>query len=268
MGIHAAPSVRAATSLHWILRAGCALCYLGHGAFGVITKSAWVPYFAVVGIPEPLAWRLMPIIGAVDITMAAIVAIRPCRAVLLYMTLWSLWTALLRPLAGEPFWETLERAGNFGVPLAFLLLAGPGHSLRAWIARIHPAPIHPRRADAVHWALRLTTGLLLIGHAGFGAFVGKPMLREHYAAIGLDRLGVDLGTIVASLGWFELLLAVAIIIRPGRSLLILAFIWKLASELLYPLSGAPVWEFIERAGSYAAPLALLFLHGRARRRPT
>jgi hypothetical protein len=26
------------------------------------------------------------------------------------MAVWGLWTALLRPLSGEPFWETIERA--------------------------------------------------------------------------------------------------------------------------------------------------------------
>ena len=30
----------------WTLRAGAALCFIGHGAFGVITKEGWVPYFA------------------------------------------------------------------------------------------------------------------------------------------------------------------------------------------------------------------------------
>ena len=35
--------------------------------FGFITKAAWVPYFGVVGIPEPWAWRLMPIVGTADV---------------------------------------------------------------------------------------------------------------------------------------------------------------------------------------------------------
>jgi hypothetical protein len=26
--------------------------FVGHGAFGIITKAAWVPYFEVVGIPS------------------------------------------------------------------------------------------------------------------------------------------------------------------------------------------------------------------------
>ena len=42
-------------------------------------------------------------------------------------------------------------------------------------------------------------------------------------------------------------------------LLFAIFAWKIASEALFPLSGAPIWEFVERAGSYAAPLALAWL---------
>ena len=35
--------------------------------------------------------------------------------------------------------------------------------------------------------------------------------------------------------------------------------WKMATEALYPMSGTPIWEFVERAGSYAAPLVLALI---------
>ena len=85
-----------------------AACYVGHGAFGIITKAAWVPYFAVVGIPEWLAWRLMPVVGTIDIAARHPGAVRPMPVVLLYMAVWGVWTALLRPLpakAGGSFWS-------------------------------------------------------------------------------------------------------------------------------------------------------------------
>lgn len=77
-----------------------AACFIGHGAFGIITKAAWLPYFAVWGIPEPWAWRLMPIVGAVDVSIGILTLIRPVRAVILYMVVWGLQTAALRPLGG------------------------------------------------------------------------------------------------------------------------------------------------------------------------
>src|SRR3954447_26568666 len=85
--------VREARITHWALRVGASGCYVGHGAFGIITKAAWLPYFAVVGIPEGTAWQLMPIIGTGDITLGLLTVLRPMPVVLLYMAVWGFWTA-------------------------------------------------------------------------------------------------------------------------------------------------------------------------------
>ena len=111
-------------ALYWLLRLACVCEFVGHGAFGIITKAAWVPYFGVVGIPERWAYRLMPVVGSIDIFLGLLVLWKPIRGVLLYMAVWGLWTALLRPLAGEPVWETIERAPNYLVPLSLLYLRG------------------------------------------------------------------------------------------------------------------------------------------------
>jgi hypothetical protein len=66
----------------------------------------------------------MPVVGSVDIFLGFLVLLKPIRAALIYMAVWGLWTALLRPLSGEPFWETIERAPNYLVPLALLYLRG------------------------------------------------------------------------------------------------------------------------------------------------
>src|SRR5262245_14587049 len=95
--------------LHWLLRVACSMEFVGHGAFGILTKAAWVPYFGVVGIPPELAWKLMPIIGSVDVTLGVLTLIRPNRLFLAYMAVWGLLTASIRPLAGEPIWEFVER---------------------------------------------------------------------------------------------------------------------------------------------------------------
>lgn len=117
-------------TLFWLLRLACSLEFIGHGAFGIITKAVWVPYFGVVGIPERWAYRLMPVVGSVDITLGFLVLLKPIRAALLYMAVWGLWTALLRPLSGESFWEVIERAPNYLVPLALLYLRGLPRSWR------------------------------------------------------------------------------------------------------------------------------------------
>jgi hypothetical protein len=118
-----------------MLRVACAAEFVGHGAFGIITKAAWVPYFGVVGIPPEVAWKLMPLVGTVDITIGLLVGIvGPVRSVLLYMAVWGLVTATIRPLAGEPIWEFIERIPNWAIPLAFLWVRGPGRSRREWFS--------------------------------------------------------------------------------------------------------------------------------------
>jgi hypothetical protein len=46
---------------------------------------------------------------------------------------------------------------------------------------------------------------------------------------------------------------------PAYWLLLFVFVWKVGTEALRPLAGEPIWEFIERGGSYGAPLALAWL---------
>lgn len=243
---------------YWALRVGAALCFIGHGAFGFITKAAWLPYFAVVGIPESWAWRLMPVVGAVDVLAGMAVLFAPRGLPLVYMVAWAAWTALLRPLAGESAFETLERAGNYGVPLALMLMTGVTFT-RAGLLRSlsHAAPGgRPEQSEGsarlVAPVLQATTVLLLVGHGALGV-LGSPGLTTHYAAIGLPA------TSTVMLGWFELALAAAVAIRPAVGLLVFVAMWKLATESLWIAAGAPVWELVERAGSYAAPLALAAL---------
>jgi hypothetical protein len=238
------------------------MCFVGHGAFGIITKPAWVAFFHALGISEPMAYRLMPIIGTNDIIMGIFVLLSPCRIVLAWMTGWAVFTAFLRPMAGQGYWEVLERAGNYGIPLAFLVMSGWARSWREWFEPIVPRPSpvpDPSRMAKVAMVLRVSTGLLLIGHAGFGAFMHKEMLATQYAAVGLSGFPGGVGALVPGIGWFELVLGVAVLVAPLPALLLFIFAWKVGTEMLYPASGAPIWEWIERGGSYAAPLALFFL---------
>jgi hypothetical protein len=118
-----------------MLRVACAAEFVGHGAFGIITKAAWVPYFGVVGIPPEGAWMLMPVVGTVDVTIGLLVGIvRPVRVVLLYMVVWGFLTAMIRPLAGEPIWEFIERIPNWAIPLALFCVRGPARSRRDWLS--------------------------------------------------------------------------------------------------------------------------------------
>jgi hypothetical protein len=198
----------------------------------------------------------MPLVGAMDIFLGISVLLRPTKAALAYMTLWALWTASLRPLAGQGFPEFLERAGNYGVPFALLLAGLFAFPRRGWFAELTPAPLEERQVGRIAWVLRATTATLLLGH-GILAAAGKPLLVTQLAAIGIGDGGASTLAVVVAQGWMEIALAVAVLAQPAWPVLVLALAWKLGTELLFPLTGDYVWEFVERAGSYGAPLGLL-----------
>jgi hypothetical protein len=247
-------------TLPWILRVAVAACFIGHGAFGIITKAAWLPYFAIVGIPEAWAWKIMPMVGAVDISVGVLTLFQPVRAVILYMAFWGFQTACLRPLAGQGMWELLERAGNYGVPLAFLCLLGAGRSLADWFSA-RPAPVlTAARASAIGWILRVTTALLLIGHGAFDVVMHKDW-TGYAAAIGISPGTLAAHPLTPLAGWFECGLGLLVLAWPARGVLLVVVALKLGTEALRPLAGEPIWEFIERGGSYGAPLALAWIQG-------
>jgi hypothetical protein len=160
---------------------------------------------------------------------------------------------------GEGWWEFLERAGNYGVPLAFLYWSQPGSRLQDWFAAIRPQPLMPMQARRLAWILRITTAALLIGHGGFGAFMQKAAWIEYFGAAGITPQMAQGASLIALVGWFEIALGLLVLAKPVPAVLIFVFVWKVGTELLRLLVGEPFWEFIERGGSYAAPLALLYV---------
>jgi len=238
--------------ISWVLRIGAAMEFIGHGALGINRVAAWSTYFAVVGISRENALHLMPLVGLFDVAMALAVLFYPMRSVILYMAAWGLWTALLRPLAGESSWEAVERAGNFGALFALFLLARGGGV--SWLRFGLVDAWSDRLRRIIGWILRLTTVLLLLSHGALNAFVMKPVFATQYALLGMSGTSVE-----PWVGAFECLLALAVLIRPGFGLLVFVLAWKFATEALSPMAGSPMWVFIEHGGSYAAPLALALL---------
>jgi hypothetical protein len=247
-------------TLHWLFRLALCAEFVGHGAFGVLTKQAWVPYFTLFGFPEAWAWTLMPVVGSLDITLGLLALLAPTRAGLLYMGGWGFLTALLRPLAGEGGWEWLERSSNFGVPWLMLWMHGVRPDVRSWFAVLTEIPrLTVARAQTAQWALRGIMAGMLIGHGAFGLVLGKANLLGFYEAAGVGVIGVPLPTVSTLIGGFEMLLGVWCVaaMRPAFFLFVCA--WKLGTEFLYVPAQAygAWWEVLERGSSYAAPLLWL-----------
>jgi hypothetical protein len=247
------PNRQETLQISWVLRVGVAMEFIGHGALGINRVAAWSSYFAVVGISKETSLHLMPLVGLFDVTMALTVLFYPMRAVIMYMTAWGLWTALLRPLAGESAWEAVERAGNFGALLALFMLA-TGGGWRSWLRFRLIDGWDEALRRRVGWTLRLTTVLLLAGHGALNLLVRKPIFATQYSMLGLHG-----STVEPLVGAFECILALAVLIQPGFALLVFVLAWKFATEALSPMAGSPMWVFVEHGGSYAAPLALALL---------
>src|SRR3989338_997362 len=101
----------------WILRIGIFGSFLGHGIFALGVKQGWIPFLTLVGFSESIAATLLPMIGTLDIIVALF---WPIRIVLMCATLWGFATALIRPIAGDPIWDFVERSANWAAPLALL----------------------------------------------------------------------------------------------------------------------------------------------------
>jgi hypothetical protein len=243
--------------LHWLFRLALFCEFVGHGAFGILTKAVWVPYFGLFGIPAGWAMTFMPLVGSVDIALGTLALVAPTRAGLLYMGCWGLFTASLRPLTGESWWEFLERAYNFGVPLLMLWVYSAGTHRPSWFAVILEMPrITAARAQTAQLALRGIMASMLIGHGGFGLVMGKQNLLRFYEAAGLGGVGVSLPTMSAVIGGFEMLLGVLCLEVQVAAFFMFVCVWKLATEFLHLPAQAygAWWEVMERGSSYAAPL--------------
>lgn len=240
--------------VYYVLRIACAMCFIGHGAFGLIGKAVWCNYFGVVGIDKEVAYTLMPYVGVMDILMGLIILFFPLKAVVVWLVVWGFITASMRPLSGEPFAEMIERAGNYGAPLALLLLTGAGIKNGAWLKPLLPGSVNVNAIvmKRVMLCLRIVVFLLLLGH-GWLNMLEKKSLLEQYRSLGFSN-PANVAHIIGSL---EMLAAVSVLIKPVHSVLLVFFIWKIGSELFYPQW--EIFEWIERGGSYGAILALWLL---------
>lgn len=239
--------------IHYSLRIACALCFIGHGCFGIITKEIWTNYFAVFGIGHQVSFTLMPYVGLIDILCGIMILIYPIRAVVVWLVIWGFVTALLRPLSGEPFAEFLERFGNFGAPLALLISSGSiVKNIKSLRLPLQEDVFTGRETiSRLITCLRFVVFFLLFGH-GWLNLMEKQSVLQQYNALGFQN-PVNTAQII---GLFEMAAATAILVKPFRYFVLLLFFWKVTSEFFYPKY--EVFEWIERAGSYGSILALWF----------
>ena len=119
--------------IEWVLRVAVAGEFLGHGMFAVLGKAQWIGWISTMtGADAATAGTLLTLVGIFDLLVALIILTQPIRIFLLWAVFWGFWTALVRPLVGESFWDFIERFANWGAPLALLLVLGWPKTTREW----------------------------------------------------------------------------------------------------------------------------------------
>ena len=122
-------------AVNWVLRIAVAGEFIGHGTLAIQGKAQWIGWIGdMLNVSPQAAGQLLLAIGILDVIVALIVLVKPIRVALLWAVLWGFWTALLRPIVGESFWDFVERSANWGAPLALLLILGWPKSLREWFS--------------------------------------------------------------------------------------------------------------------------------------
>ncbi len=109
------------------------------------------------------------------------------------------------------------------------------------------------------WVLRIAVAGEFIGHGVF-AIQGK----EQWIGWMQQMLNVDLATatqLLVYVGYMDILVALIVLLKPIRAVVLWAALWGLWTALVRPLTGGDWWDFVERWANWGAPLALLYLMG-------
>lgn len=107
------------------------------------------------------------------------------------------------------------------------------------------------------WALRVGVAGEFLGHGVF-ALQGKADWIKWFGNFGISNPDTA-ATLLVLVGLADLTVALIVLFRPVRLVLLWAVFWGFWTALLRPIVGMPIWDFVERFANWAAPLALYYL---------
>lgn len=109
------------------------------------------------------------------------------------------------------------------------------------------------RIQSVEKILRVAIFLTFLGH-GIVAIQGHLAWIDYLEFIGFssDRAS----DILPLIGFLDILVALTILIKPYKYVVLWASIWAFSAALIRPLSGEEIWAFVERGSNWMTPLAL------------
>ena len=113
------------------------------------------------------------------------------------------------------------------------------------------------------WVLRIAVAGEFLGH-GILAILGKPDWVKWFANFGVSDPATAT-TLLMLVGIMDLIVALVVLVKPMKPILLWAVFWGFWTALVRPLvadpafSGTSTLDFIERFANWGAPLALYYL---------
>lgn len=113
-----------------------------------------------------------------------------------------------------------------------------------------------KKIEIAIWVLKIGVFGIFLGHGIYAIQINQSWV-PYLESVGFsDELAIQ---IMPFIGYLDILIAISVLIKPLRPILIWAVFWAFLTALMRPIAGGSILDFIERAGNWAAPLALLFL---------
>lgn len=110
----------------------------------------------------------------------------------------------------------------------------------------------------IEWILRVGVAGEFLGHGVFALLGKADWIKWTEQLTGLSTGPAT--TFMMIVGIMDVLLALIVLFKPIRPILLWMAFWGFWTALIRPLVGMPIWDFIERFANWAAPLALYFLY--------
>ena len=112
----------------------------------------------------------------------------------------------------------------------------------------------------IEWILRIAVAGEFLGHGVF-ALQGKESWLKYFEPFGISNPDTIISLLLI-VGIMDIALAVFVLIKPIRPLVLWMAFWGLWTALLrWPFGPEPVWDFLERWANWGAPLALYYILG-------
>lgn len=109
----------------------------------------------------------------------------------------------------------------------------------------------------IEWILRIGVAGEFFGHGMLAVYGKADWIRWISELTGADASLA--ATLLLLVGISDILVALVVLIKPIRPVLLWAAFWGFWTALVRPMVGAGWLDFIERFANWAAPLALYYL---------